>query len=86
MYPAMEIRYGQPASQTYEQLVEKYNRKLEEGGRASGIFVPPPVNANSKETLVKTLSRLVAALCKKTETHTEAALDAYILPHPCRAG
>lgn len=69
-------------SKTYEQLVEKYKRKLQEGGRASGIFVPPPVNTESKETLVKTLSRLVGALCKKTETHTETALDRYILPHP----
>ncbi len=69
-------------SKTYEQLVEKYNQKLKEGGRASGRFVPAPVDVASKELLLTKLGTLVNKLSRITQKHSEAALDQYILPHP----
>ncbi|MES2331625.1 MAG: DinB family protein [Bacteroidota bacterium] len=69
-------------SKTFEGLTEKYTRKLQEGGKASGRFVPAPVGADQKEKLAKQLNALVNNLSRKTETHSEEALDKYILPHP----
>lgn len=69
-------------SKTYEQLVEKYQRKLLEGGRATARFTPPAITADEKKILVHKLQKLVQALCKKINSHAEEALDTYILPHP----
>lgn len=70
------------SSKTYEGLVEKYNRKLLEGGKASGRFVPLSVTADSKEKLLSRLTSVVSKLCNKTQKHSEEALDKFILPHP----
>ncbi|MES2374699.1 MAG: DinB family protein [Bacteroidota bacterium] len=70
------------SSKTYEGLTEKYIRKLLEGGRASGRFVPPIVTADQKEKLLAELKSLVKSLSNRTETYSEEALDKYILPHP----
>jgi hypothetical protein len=69
-------------SKTYEALVEKYSRKLQEGGKASGRFVPEPIGADAKERLIATLTKLVNQLAHRTEKYSEEALDKYILPHP----
>lgn len=80
----LKWRFGtanQP-SKTYEQLVEKYQRKLLEGGRASARFTPPPITADQQKTLSLKLAKLVKALCLKTNRWSEEDLDRYILPHP----
>lgn len=69
-------------SKTYEQLVDKYQRKLLEGGRASARFTPPAITADQKKTLSRKLAKLVKALCLKTNRWSEEDLDRYILPHP----
>ncbi len=69
-------------SKTYEQLVEKYQRKLMEGGRASARFTPPVITADQQKTLSRKLEKLVTALCLKTSRWSEEDLDRYILPHP----
>lgn len=69
-------------SRTYEQLVEKYNLKLQEGGRATGRFVPAPVSAAQKQALSGRLNSLVQKLAAKTLGYSEEALDTYVLPHP----
>ena len=70
------------SSKTYEGLIDKYNLKLLEGGRASGRFVPPAVKAGSRQKLLTQLTGVVNKLCHKTKKHSEEALDTYILPHP----
>jgi hypothetical protein len=69
-------------SKSYEGLTEKYARKLLEGGKASGRFVPSPVTTDQKKKLLLQLHSLVKKLSAKTETHSEEALDKYVLPHP----
>ena len=69
-------------SKTFDELVEKYNWKLLEGGKASGRFVPAPVTVEEKEKLLAELNKTVSNLCRKTGKHSEDALDTYILPHP----
>ena len=69
-------------SKTYEELVEKYSRKLQEGGKASGRFIPATIEAANKEVLLGKLTALVNKLSRITQKHSEEALDKFILPHP----
>lgn len=69
-------------SKSFDALIEKYTRKLQEGGKASGRFVPPAIAADQKERLIKKLNRLMNRLYSRTENYSEEALDKYILPHP----
>jgi uncharacterized damage-inducible protein DinB len=71
-------------SRTYEELVAKYQLKLEQGGRASGRYVPKPVPVSyGKEKLtrkfVAAMHGLAHALQKKWQEHQP---DQYIVPHP----
>lgn len=69
-------------SRTYAGLVEKYQHKLAEGGRASGRFVPPPADWPQREKLLAALDRQVQRLAEKTARLTETQLDTLLLPHP----
>lgn len=70
-------------SRTYEQLVAKYQSKLQEGGRASGRFVPPPaIDAAERDQLLRRLEKLVHQLASRTARSSDSYLDTYILPHP----
>lgn len=69
-------------SGTYEELVDKYHRKLGEGGKASGRFIPTEIRAHQKKPLLRKLERLVNRLCQRTEKFDEKSLDTYLLPHP----
>jgi DinB superfamily len=70
------------ASKTYEGLVEKYQLKLQEGGRASAAFIPPPIDFEQKTALSKQLNQIMATLTKGIAGFTEKDLDTIILPHP----
>lgn len=69
-------------SKTYEELIEKYHRKLSEGGKASGRFIPKDIPAHQKKHLLKKLNKLVNKLCQRTDRLNEKSLDTYLLPHP----
>jgi hypothetical protein len=77
---------GKPnrASRTYDALVEKYNLKLSEGGKASGRFIAKPVNPNTgKTTLLLSYGEQMEALhgyIRKGWTNEK--LDLYLAPHP----
>ena len=80
----LQLMFGKAnrPSKSFTELIEKYNKKIEEGAKASGIFIPPPVTFNKKEKLIKRLSKLSRALSKKALNESEQNLDPYILPHP----
>jgi hypothetical protein len=69
-------------SKTYEELVQKYLAKLEDGGKARGRFIPKQIKFNEKEKYTKQLLALVAELKKNINNYSEDQLDNYILPHP----
>lgn len=69
-------------SVTYEQLVEKYKRKLSAGGRAAGRFVPAAVEFEARGKILRELDQAVKALAGKISTIHEETLDRLILPHP----
>jgi len=71
-------------SKSYEELKEKYYKKLSEGGRASGRFVPKPIEVSyGKQKLVgswnASTAKYLAALAAK---RTEEDLDNYLARHP----
>ncbi len=71
-------------SVTFDELKEKYYKKLSEGARASARFVPKPIEIkygkqkllnNWKKATVKYINAL-------TGKRTEADLDNYLVRHP----
>ncbi|HLG40078.1 MAG TPA: DinB family protein [Chitinophagaceae bacterium] len=70
------------SSKDYDALVAKYKSKLDAGGRATGRFVPRPVQPGQKMVLKEKLLKAVESLCHKIDRYNEKELDYYILPHP----
>ncbi len=86
--PSFIVRWvgGKPnrSSKSYEALVEKYKEKLAHGGRASGRFVPKPIEikcgrSRLMEHWQKSTIKFIAALKNKT---SESKLDDYLVRHP----
>lgn len=69
-------------SRTYEQLVQKYEDKLAAGGRASGRFIPSPVEYKEQHKICDAINAVNEELCEKVNRSNEEELDVYILPHP----
>jgi len=69
-------------SRSYDEVVARYKRKLEEGGVASERFKPRPVTLAEKATVEKNMLRAVQKLNRALRRYSEAHLDRYILPHP----
>jgi len=69
-------------SRTYAELVTKYKTKLAAGGKASGPFIPPAINFERKNELIKKYAEQKQKLVTKIEKQAETDLDKYILPHP----
>lgn len=71
-------------SRSFEELKEKYHKKLSEGGRASARFVPKPITVNyGKQKLLQhwksATEKFIAALKNK---RSEKDLDSYLAKHP----
>lgn len=69
-------------SRSYDQLVEKYRGKLNEGGKAPGRFVPASISEHQRDALVSKLEKLVGSLSARIEGFSEQQLDLLLLPHP----
>lgn len=69
-------------SKNYEDLVAKYQLKLQAGGRATGAYLPPAISVIQKKKLKVKLLKTVHSLIQKVSHYNEKQLDDYILPHP----
>lgn len=70
-------------SRSYDELVERYRKKLSAGGRASGPYIPKPVAASrGKQKLLDQLGTAMHRMGLALNRHTEASLDNYLAPHP----
>jgi DinB superfamily len=82
----LRLYTGKPnrPSRSYDELVNKYKLKLQQGGRASGRFIPkifPP--EAGKENLLRSFSTSMTKLIDGIEKNwTDPLLDQYIAPHP----
>ena len=71
-------------SRTYDELVAKYELKLQEGGKASSRYIPKPIHLSyGKERILKEFAKAMqqfsTALGRKWK---EPQPDRYIAPHP----
>lgn len=77
---------GKPnrASRSYEELKDRYYKKLADGGRASGRFVPKPIQIKyGKEKLLNNWQHATASFIKAlTNNRNENDLDNYLARHP----
>lgn len=77
---------GKPnrASRSYDELKAKYYKKLADGGRASGRFVPKPIEIKyGKEKLMRNWQNATAAFqLALSKNRTEQDLDNYLAGHP----
>jgi uncharacterized damage-inducible protein DinB len=69
-------------SMSYDDLVAKYQSVLASGGKSTARFLPAAINANQKETMPKSLLKLIGSLTKKIGKFSESDLDKYQIPHP----
>ena len=86
--PKFLVRWvgGKPnrPSRAYDELVAKYKQKLQEGGKASGRYVPKMVPAGyGKEKLLQSftaaMNRMSRAIANRWQ---EQQTDQYIVAHP----
>ena len=86
--PKLIVRWyaGKPnrPSRSYDELVAKYQLKLEQGGKASGRFIPKPISASyGKQKMLdqfkRSMNKLMDAINSKWK---DPQLDQYIAPHP----
>ena len=86
LFPSFLIRlvFGKAnrPSKDYESLVKKYLSKIEQGGKASGRFVPQTIPFRQRENLTKELFKLINKLVVQVDGFSEEQLDELILPHP----
>ncbi len=71
-------------SRTYQELVDKYKAKLQQGGKASGPFIPKTMLADyGKEKILNEFADSVNRLANCIEKKwTDPQLDKFIAPHP----
>ncbi len=72
------------ASRTFDELKDKYYTKLSAGGRASGRFVPKPIEIKyGKEKLLANWNKATCKFIKAlTNNRSEKDLDNYLVKHP----
>jgi hypothetical protein len=86
--PKFAIKWvvGKPnrQSRTYQELVDKYKTKLQQGAKAIGPFIPKNLLADyGKEKLLNEFEISVKQLTNCIEKKwTDPQLDKYIAPHP----
>jgi len=69
-------------SKNYDDFVKKYLLKLENGGRATGRFIPKIVGIEKGHKLKDKLKNEVLSLSFTLDKFNEDDLDKYVLPHP----
>jgi uncharacterized damage-inducible protein DinB len=81
---ALKMVFGKAnrPSKTFDQLVQRYNEKLQLGGRATGAFLPKPIHFDQKAQLFKTLRRYLKLVINNLRSYSEQDFDQMILPHP----
>ena len=71
-------------SRTFDELKDKYYKKLSEGGKASGRYVPKPIEIKyGKLKLIDNWNKATAKFIQSlAKNRTEKDLDSYLVKHP----
>jgi lipopolysaccharide biosynthesis regulator YciM len=70
-------------SKSYEAMVQAYQNKLQQGGKAPAVYVPKtPATLRATQKRIEQVKGLVTTLINKIDKYSESELDQMILPHP----
>ena len=70
-------------SKSYEALVQAYQNKLQQGGKAPAVYVPKtPATLRATQKRIEQVKGLVKTLIHQIDKYSESELDQMILPHP----
>lgn len=70
-------------SRTFDELVARYKSKLEQGGKASGRYIPKPIPLKyGKAKLLTGFSDAMKKISGAVSNNKDEQLDKYIAPHP----
>jgi DinB superfamily len=69
-------------SKKKDELVEKYQLKLAQGGKAPAAFIPALVPFKKRALMVNKLHKQILSVSKKLDKLSEEELDKFLLPHP----
>lgn len=67
---------------SFNEVVEKYKSRLAAGGRATGAYIPKPIQKDQKTALLKNLEKELVQLQSVCNKWNEAQMSKYLLPHP----
>ena len=80
----IRFSFGKPnrSSKTYDDLIAKYKLKLEQGGKASGRYIPK-ITTIKKFPLIQKWQKINEKYLESLELRwSDRQLDQYIAPHP----
>lgn len=69
-------------SMSYAELAGKYEGVLDDGGKASGRFLPPAVHVGQRGDLLSLHRKESERLIGRIARFSEEDLDRYVAPHP----
>ena len=82
----VRIYTGKPnrASRSYDEVVNKYKLKLQQGGKASGIYIPKTITPQKgKENMFRDFSKAMDRLIHSIgKNYRDDQLDQFLAPHP----
>ncbi|MCC6144188.1 MAG: DinB family protein [Candidatus Hydrogenedentes bacterium] len=82
LVPRLLFGTAKRPGETNAIIVGKYQKVLQDGGKASGPFIPPGVGEADKARLIGSYRKLSGKLAAAVRVYPEAALDTLVLPHP----
>jgi hypothetical protein len=76
--------FGKPnrPGRTYDQLKQRYLEKIQNGGKASGRYIPAPAKQTDRHKLRMAYQKKSENLLLKVTAMKEYDFDHYLLPHP----
>ncbi|WNJ16430.1 DinB family protein [Pontibacter sp. G13] len=76
--------FGSPShpSRSYDQVVARYQEKLNSGGKATGPYVPKVIDASDRTKLLDTWKTIGRKFVARVDKWSEEDLDGYLIPHP----
>ena len=81
--PKMLFGKANRESKSYEALVQAYQNKLHQGGKAPAVYVPKtPATLRATQKRIEQVKALVKTPIHQIDKHSESELDKMILPHP----
>jgi len=66
----------------YDELVKKYQARLNKGAKASTLFIPKKITYNDRHVLAGKLLQKVGKINAAIDAIPDEALDSSMLPHP----